>query len=63
MTEEDTICILKRIPYCDMLNLYMSGAAPNHTLDHTEWDRFFVSYGWTGPEFSDYQIKTWGKIK
>ena len=52
-TEEDTIRILTRIPFYDMMKLYRSGAGPKYPHNAMgDWPAFLATYGWTWKEFS-----------
>ena len=53
-TEEDTIRVLTRIPFYDMMKLYRSGAGPTPPAKPGEWDTFFLKYGWTWQEFNKH---------
>lgn len=49
MTEEDTIRVLTRPSFYDMMKLYRTGAG------HGSYDTWFSKYGWTWDEF----VKHW----
>lgn len=55
MIEDDTIRILKRIPFLEMMELYRSKDKP---LKGRSWDDWFHEYNWTWEEFK-HHWKDW----
>ena len=55
MTEEDTIRILTRISFYDMMKIYRSGKGPVYPNNTSaQWNEFMLKYGWTNSEFSKH---------
>jgi len=58
-TEEDTIRVLTRIPFYDMMKIYRSGKGPKYPNNsHVQWEEFMLQYGWNWKEFSK-EWKEW----
>ena len=51
MTEDDTIRVLKRISFYDMMKLYRTRP---HPLKGPSWNDWFVEFGWTWDEFAKH---------